>query len=63
MNVIEKLRADGYPFKIKGNDGYEATLVGIQPLIDGEYEAIYRYEGGDCVHHLSDIPFFEIIEQ
>ncbi len=64
MNAIEKLRKEGYPYKIKGNGGYTAVLSGIQPLLDGEYEAIYRYPGGECVHHISEIKaYFEVIEQ
>ena len=64
MSGIEFLINKGYPRKIKGNDGYTATLVGIQPLVDGDYEAIYRYPGGDCCHDLNEIKkCFEIIEQ
>ncbi len=63
-DIIEKLRKDGYPYRIKGNGGYTAVLCGIQPLLDGEYEAIYRYPGGECVHDLSEIKaYFEVIEQ
>lgn len=61
--LIEKMRKAGYPYKIKGNSGYEATLYGIQSLLDGDYEAIYRYPGGVCCHSLEDIKYFEIIEQ
>lgn len=25
--IIEKMRKDGYPYKIVGNGGYEATLL------------------------------------
>lgn len=61
---IERLRKEGYPKKIKGNGGFTAYLVGVQPLLDGDYEAIYRYPGGDCVHSLSEINrFFEVIEK
>jgi hypothetical protein len=64
MNNIEFLRSKGYPRKIKGNDGYTAYLVGVQPLTDGDYEAVYRYPGGDCCHDLNEIKkCFEIIEQ
>lgn len=63
MNSVEKLRSEGYPLKIKGNGGYPATLVGIQPLIDGDYEAVYRYQGGDCVHDLREIKqYFTVLE-
>lgn len=27
--IIEKMRKDGYPYKIVGNGGYKATLSGI----------------------------------
>lgn len=64
MTTVEKLRAAGYPLRIKGNDGYSATLVGVQPLLDGDYEALYRYPGGICVHSLEEINMhFEIIER
>lgn len=62
--TIEKMRKDGYPFKIIGNDGYPATLVGCQPLNDGDYMAIYRYPGGDTCHDLDSIKsFFKVVEQ
>lgn len=61
--VLRLLKA-GYPWKIKGNDGYTATLVDIQPLVDGEYCAIYRYPCGDCCHSLWEIEkYFTVIEQ
>lgn len=61
---IEQLRKKGYPMKIKGNGGFSAYLVGLQPLLGGDYEAIYRYPGGDCVHSLPEInQFFEVIEK
>lgn len=65
MNAaIEKMRKDGYPYKIRGNDGYPATLYNTQPLNDGDYIAIYRYPGGECCHDLEEIKrHFEIIEQ
>ena len=64
MNNIDFLRSKGYPKRIKGNDGYNATLIGMQPLIDGEFMAIYRYPGGDCCHDLEEIKkHFEVIEQ
>lgn len=62
--IIEKMRKDGYPYKIKGNDGYNAVLYGIQPLNGGDYMAIYRYPGGPCCHGLEEIKrCCEIIEQ
>lgn len=63
MELIEKMRKDGYPYRIKGNGGLEAILYGMQSLLGGEYEAIYRYPGGECCHILEDIKYFEIIEQ
>lgn len=65
MNAeIEKMREDGYPYKIRGNDGYPATLYNMQPLNDGDYMAIYRYPGGECCHDLEEIKkHFEITEQ
>lgn len=61
--IIEKMRKDGYPRLIKGNDGYRACLVDMQPLFDGDYMAIYRYPGGECCHDLADVKHFEVIEQ
>lgn len=63
MNNIEFLRSKGYPMIIIGNGGYRAYLSGFQPLIDGDYEAIYRYPGGECCHDLETIKkHFEIVE-
>lgn len=63
-DTIKMLREEGYPLKIKGNGGFIAVLYGIQPLLDGEYEAIYRYPGGECPHCLEEIKrFFEVIEK
>jgi len=62
--LIEKMRKDGYPYRIKGNGGYKAVLCDIQPLNDRDYMAIYRYPGGECCHDLTEIKtYFEIIEQ
>lgn len=63
MNAVDFLRSIGYPKKIIGNDGYTAVLVGIQPLVDGDFEAIYRYPGGECVHDLEMVKKFEVIEK
>lgn len=62
--VVDRMRKAGYPLKIKGNDGYEATLVGCQPLCDGDFMGIYRYPGGECCHDLDEIKrCCEVIEQ
>lgn len=62
--IIEKMRKDGYPYKIVGNGGYKATLSGIQPLSGGDYMAIYRYPGGECCHCREEIKAcFTVIEQ
>ena len=62
--MIEKMRKDGYPYKIVGNGGYTATLSGMQPLFGGEYMAIYRYPGGECCHDLKEIKAcFTVLEQ
>ena len=60
---IKFLLSKGYPFKIIGNDGYKATLCGMQRLNDGDFEAIYRYPGGECCHSLEEIKnHFTVIE-
>lgn len=62
--IVGKMRKAGYPLKIKGNGGYNATLVGCQPLFDGDFMGIYRYPGGDCCHDLEEIKrCCEVIEQ
>lgn len=62
--AIEFLRSKGYPLKIKGNGGYNAYLSDIQWLNDGDYMAVYRYPGGECVHSLEEIlNYCEIIEE
>lgn len=62
--IIRKMRKEGYPYKIKGNDGYPAALYDMQPLNDGSYMAVYRYPGGECCHDLEEIKrHFETIEQ
>ena len=53
--AVEFARSKGYPFRIIGNDGYEATLVYIQPLFGGDFMGVYRYPGGDCCHSLEEI--------
>lgn len=64
ISTVEKMRKDGYPRIIIGNDGYRAYLVGMQPLCDGDYMGIYRYPSGECCHDLEEIKrCFDIIEQ
>lgn len=62
-DLIEKMRKDGYPYKIKGNGGYTAVLYDIQMLSGHDYMAIYRYPGGICCHGLEDVKKFEVIEK
>ena len=47
---IDKLREE-YPFRIcrASEPEYEAVLCGVQPLVEGEKEPIYRFPGGQCV--------------
>lgn len=52
-----------FPKKIRGNDGYEATFVELQPLGDGDFAGVYRYPGGDAVHFLTGIKEEDIIER
>ena len=62
-NEIKYLIEKVYPYKILGNDGYKATLIGMQRLNDGDFMGIYRYPGGDCCHSLEEVKkFFIIIE-
>ncbi len=62
--IIERMRNDGYPYKIKGNGGHMAVLYDMQPLNGGDYMAIYRYPGGECCHDLLEIQrHCEVIEQ
>lgn len=45
---IDRLRTQ-YPFRIKRvSEPYEAVLVGVQPLLEGQDFPIYRFPGGDC---------------
>ena len=61
---VKFLRSKGYPLKIRGNGGYTAVLTDIQPLVGGDYEAIYRYPGGLCCHDLASIKrFYTVIER
>lgn len=62
--IIERMRNDGYPCKMKGNDGYTAVLYDMKPLNGGDYMAIYRYPNGECCHSLLEIQMYcEVIEQ
>ena len=62
--LIEKMRKDGYPYKIRGDGGYTAVLYDIQPLFGRDYMAIYRYSSGPCCYSLEEINrYFEIIEK
>ncbi len=63
LELIEKTRKDGYPYKIKGSGGYTAVLYDIQTLSGHDYMAIYCYPGGVCCHGLEDVKRFEIIEK
>lgn len=47
---IDRLRTK-YPFRIcrTFEPQYEGTLIGVQPLIDGQETPIYRFPGGDAV--------------
>lgn len=61
--IVEKMRKDGYPMKIKGNGRYEVILKDCQPLLGNDYMAIYKYPGGECCHSLEEInQHFEVIE-
>lgn len=62
--TVKQMRADGWPLRIIGNDGYEARLVECQPLFEGDYMGVYRYPGGDCCHDLAEIKqCFTVLEQ
>lgn len=47
---IDRLR-ERYPFKIcrVSEPEYEAVLCGVQSLLEGQEEPIYRFPGGKCV--------------
>ena len=62
MNAVDFMRSVGYPKKVLGNGGYTAVLAGIQPLVDGDFAAIYRYRVGECVHDLETVKKFEVVE-
>ena len=49
MSYVEELHQRyGWPLKIHAR-GYDAYLVDIQPLTDGQVAPIYRFPGGDSV--------------
>lgn len=49
MSYVEELsRRYGWPLKIHAR-GYDAYLVGVQPLNEGKPEPIYRFPGGDSL--------------
>lgn len=52
---IDRLRTK-YPFRIcrTSEPQYEAVLIGVQPLLEGQEMPIYRFEGGDCCIDFSD---------
>lgn len=57
------MRERGYPKKILGKGGNTAVLVGIQPLVDGDFAAIYKHRGGECVIDLETVQKFEVVER
>lgn len=60
--VIEALRENGYPLIIKDEYGTH-TLVDVQPLLDGDFEGIYRGRGGEKVIDLLTIQkYYKIVE-
>ena len=48
-SYIDRLRVK-YPFRIRrtSEPEYEAVLVGVQPLLEGQEYPIYRFPGGEC---------------
>lgn len=59
---INALRQAGYPLIIKDEYGTH-TLVDVQPLLDGDFEGIYRGRGGEKVIDLSTIQkYYKIVE-
>lgn len=55
IELIKKMRKDGYSYRIKGNGGCEAILYDIQLLINSNYMTIYRYPGSECCHCLEEM--------
>lgn len=52
---IDRLRTK-YPFRIcrTSEPQYEAVLVGVQPLLEGQEMPIYRFDGDSCCIDLND---------
>lgn len=50
---IDRLRTM-YPYHIFAR-GYDAYLVGIQPLLEGQQVPIYRFPGGDSLVDKSEL--------
>ena len=48
MTVEQLHKRYNWPLKIHAR-GYDAYLIDIQPLADGEAEPIYRFPGGDSL--------------
>lgn len=50
----------GWPLRIKAR-GYTASLIGLQPLVEGRVAPIYRFPGGDSlVSECEMVPFEEV---
>lgn len=48
-SYIEQLHEKyGWPLKIHAR-GYDAYLIGLQPLVEGRVAPIYRFPGGDSL--------------
>ena len=59
---IKALRQNGYPLIIKDEYGTH-TLVDVQPLLDGDFEGIYRGRSGEKVIDLATIQkYYKIVE-
>lgn len=50
---IDRLRTK-YPYHIFAR-GYDAYLIGAQPLLEGQEEPIYRFPGGDSLVDRSEL--------
>ncbi len=48
-SYVEQLHEKyGWPPRIRAR-GYEAALIGLQPLVEGRVAPIYRFPGGDSL--------------